>query len=250
MIKKEMTKQFGLVGKNIDYSFSRTYFNNKFEKEGLKNHQYINFDFSDIEGFAKLLTETRLPAGLNVTIPYKKEVMPFLNRISDEAQAIEAVNTIVWESDGTTTGHNTDHVGFQKALEEVIKTPPKYALILGTGGASGAIKFVLDKLDCNYSFVSRNPTSAQLSYDALDEALMEQADLIVNTTPLGTFPAVEKAPPLPYQWINKKHLLFDLIYNPSETAFMKLGKSKGAKTTNGYKMLIYQAEKSWELWNS
>ena len=173
-----------------------------------------------------------------------------LNRISDEAQAMEAVNTIVWESDGTTTGHNTDHVGFQKALEEVIKTPPKNALILGTGGASGAIKFVLDKLDCNYSFVSRNPTSAQLSYDALDEALMEQADLIVNTTPLGTFPAVEKAPPLPYQWINNKHLLFDLIYNPSETAFMKLGKSKGAKTTNGYKMLIYQAEKSWELWNS
>ena len=245
-----MTKQFGLVGKNIDYSFSRTYFKDKFEKEGLKNHQYLNFDFSDIEAFVKLLKEKSLPAGLNVTIPYKKEVMPFLDRISDEAQAIEAVNTIVWESDGTTTGHNTDHVGFQKALEEVIKTPPKNALILGTGGASGAIKFVLDKLDCNYSFVSRNPTSAQLSYDALDEALMEQADLIVNTTPLGTFPAVEKAPPLPYQWINNKHLLFDLIYNPSETAFMKLGKSKGAKTTNGYKMLIYQAEKSWELWNS
>jgi shikimate dehydrogenase len=250
MIKKEMIKQFGLVGKNIDYSFSRTYFKDKFEKEGLKNHKYLNFDFSDIEAFVKLLKEKSLPAGLNVTIPYKKEVMPFLDRISDEAQAIEAVNTIVWESDGSTTGHNTDHIGFQKALEEVIKTPPKNALILGTGGASGAIKFVLEKMDCNFSFVSRNPTSTQLSYEALDEALMNEVDLIVNTTPLGTFPAVEKAPPLPYQWINKKHLLFDLNYNPMETAFMKLGESKGAKITNGYKMLIYQAEKSWELWNS
>lgn len=245
-----MIKQFGLVGKDIDYSFSRNYFKNKFKNEGLNDHEYVNFDFSSIKEFIKLLKKRPFPAGLNVTIPYKKKVMPFLDRISKEAQAIGAVNTIVWEKDGTTTGHNTDHVGFQKTLGEIIDTPLKKALILGTGGASGAVKFVLEKTDCDIKFVSRNPTSAQLSYKSLDRVIMNEIDLIVNTTPLGTFPSIEKAPPLPYQLINKRHILFDLIYNPPETTFMKLGKSKGAKTSNGHKMLIYQAEKSWQLWNS
>jgi shikimate dehydrogenase len=245
-----MIKQYGLVGKDIDYSFSRDYFKTKFKNENLKNHSYINYDFPTIEGFAKLLAKGPLPSGLNVTIPYKKEVIPFLDRISEEAKAIEAVNTIIWEKDGTTTGHNTDHTGFEKALNEAFTTIPENALILGTGGASGAVKYVLNKIGCKVTFVSRNPTSKQLSYNALDEVLMKKIDLIVNTTPLGTFPDVEKAPPLPYEWINKKHLLFDLIYNPEETTFLKRGKSNGAKTSNGNKMLVYQAEKSWELWNS
>jgi shikimate dehydrogenase len=250
MIKKEMIKKFGLVGKNIDYSFSKNYFSEKFINEALKNHAYVNFDFSSIEGFTKLLKEGPILAGLNITIPYKKEVIPFLDRITKDAQTIGAVNTIVWEKDGTTTGQNTDHVGFQKALEEISNKPPEKALILGTGGASGAIKFVLNKMGCEVQFVSRQPKQNILNYGALDKSKMDEVDLIVNTTPLGTFPDIEKMPPIPYQWITKKHLLFDLIYNPEETTFMKLGKSKGAKTTNGYKMLIYQAEKSWELWNS
>lgn len=190
-----------------------------------------------------------LPAGLNVTIPYKKEIIPFLDKISPEAQSIGAVNTIVWDKKGKTTGHNTDHVGFKKAVLESMSYTPKNALILGTGGASGAVKYVLKQLNCNHTFVSRNPMKGQLNYTDLTPHILSQVDLIVNTTPLGTFPNTDACPSLPYDLINSQHFLFDLIYNPEETTFMKLGKEKGANTSNGYKMLVFQAEKAWQLWN-
>ena len=249
MVKKEHKKKFGLVGKNIDYSFSKKYFTFKFRNEGLNDCEYVNFDFNTIKEFESLIKNNDLPKGLNVTIPYKKEVIPFLNNISKEAKVINAVNTIVWDKNGKTTGHNTDHIGFEKSLLELIDKPLKRALILGTGGASRAVKYVLDKLQCEVIFVSRTPQDKQLSYESLNKAEIEKTDLIINSTPLGTFPDINECPPIPYQWVNKKHLLFDLIYNPEETLFLKKGKKEGAKVSNGSKMLLYQAEKAWELWN-
>jgi len=249
MTKKERIKQFGLVGKNIDYSFSRTYFSSKFDRENKTDHRYINYDLDNLDDFKKVLESNPLPSGLNVTIPYKKEVIPFLDKLSPEAASIKAVNTIVWEASGKVIGHNTDHIGFEKSLLEQIDKKPKQALILGTGGASGAVKFVLSKIDCQFDFVSRNPNENQLAYDQLTKKQLEKIDLIVNTTPLGTFPNVDQAPPIPYQYLNSRHFLFDLIYNPEETKFLKEGKKRGTQTSNGYQMLVYQAEKSWELWN-
>ena len=249
MTEKEKPKRFGLLGKNIDYSFSRGYFSDKFTKEKLIHHSYVNFDLPSLKGFDRFLKEEENLSGLNVTIPYKKEVIPFLDQISKEAESIGAVNTIKFDSQGKTTGHNTDHLGFEKALKEQIKTLPKKALILGTGGASGAVRYALERLNCEVIFVSRTPKENQLNYPELTQDFLSNIQLLVNTTPLGTFPNTDQAPPLPYDYLNSQHLLFDLIYNPSETLFMKKGKEKGSQVMNGHKMLIFQAEKSWELWN-
>lgn len=249
MEKREMKKHFGLVGKNIDYSFSRHYFLSKFRKECLSGYSYINFDLPQIDAFEKVLKNTPYLAGLNVTIPYKKDIIPFLDEISLEAKIIDAVNTIVWDVNGKTTGHNTDHVGFHKSLLENLEQNPKNALILGTGGASGAVRYVLNQLNCKYTTVSRSPKNNQLHYNELNKKIMGEIDLIVNTTPLGTYPNTEAHPNIPYEHINNQHLIFDLIYNPEETSLMKKAKIKGARVTNGFKMLIYQAEKAWALWN-
>ena len=249
MTKKENPKRFGLLGKNIDYSFSRSYFSEKFTSEKLINHTYENFDLPSLNSFDQLLENQSPLCGLNVTIPYKKEVIPFLDHLSEEAKAIGAVNTVVWNREGQKIGHNTDHVGFRKAVEEKIETVPKKALILGTGGASGAVRYALESLNCQITFGSRTSTKNRLTYTDLNRELITDHHLIVNTTPLGTFPNINEAPPLPYEYLNSNHLLFDLIYNPSETLFMKKAKLQGAQTINGYQMLVYQAEKSWELWN-
>ncbi|MGA0445047.1 MAG: shikimate dehydrogenase family protein, partial [Flavobacteriaceae bacterium] len=188
MIKKESNKIYGLIGKNIDYSFSRRYFSEKFERENRSNCRYENFDLNAIEEFPSVLALTPRPSGLNVTIPYKKAILPYLDFISEEALAIQAVNTVVWDKQGKTTGHNTDHSGFKKALLENLETPPKKAFILGTGGASGAVRHVLEQLHCEVIFVSRTPQKEQLHYKDLNQNLFQSADLIVNTTPLGTFP--------------------------------------------------------------
>jgi shikimate dehydrogenase len=246
---KEREKKYGLVGKNIGYSFSRHYFSSKFEKEGLSDCSYINFDLPKIQAFEKILSKKPYPAGLNVTIPYKKNIMPFLDKISEEAKSIGAVNTIVWDINGKTTGHNTDHIGFHKSLLEHLDQNPRHALILGSGGASSAVKHVLNQLNCKFTIISRSPINNQLHYDELNKKIMGEIDLIVNTTPLGTFPNIEEDPPIPYEFITNQHFIFDLIYNPEETSLMKKGKVKGARVTNGYKMLMYQAEKAWDLWN-
>ena len=249
MIKKDLIKQFGLVGKNIDYSFSRNYFSSKFESEKKTNHHYVNYDLESIDQIKDVFTKRPIPNGLNVTIPYKKEVIPYLDDLSKEAKKIQAVNTIVWHTNGKVIGHNTDHIGFKRSLNESISKKPKKALILGTGGASGAIEFVLNKMDCEIRFVSRNPKANQFSYDQLTKKQLGEIDLIVNTTPLGTFPNINETPPIPYEFINSTHFLFDLIYNPTESRFLKEGRLRGAQTSNGHKMLVYQAEKSWKLWN-
>lgn len=249
MEKKEINKQFGLLGKHIDYSFSRGFFAEKFKKENLLGHDYKNYDLPNIEAVKPLFKEPNL-AGLNVTIPYKKEIIDYLDDLSVEAREIGAVNTLIFQKDRSVLGANTDCFGFEKALKERIKKIPEKALILGTGGAAAAIEYVLKKNNINYQFVSRKPKHGQLSYANLHQNGFEDSALIINTTPVGTFPNVSAAPDLPYHNLNKKHILFDLIYNPKQTTFLKHGAQRGATTINGYSMLVYQAEKAWELWNS
>ncbi|MCG2419553.1 shikimate dehydrogenase [Aequorivita sp. F47161] len=241
--------KFGLIGKNIDYSFSRKHFSEKFEKEKLP-HTYENFDIETIEFFPKIIAETEALKGLNVTIPYKQEIIRFLDNLNEEAEKIGAVNTIKISEDKKLTGYNTDHFGFQKALEVFLPLQQKTALILGTGGASKAIAYALGNLGFHYKFVSRKSGSNTLKYSELNETIIENHLLIVNCTPLGTFPNRAECPGIPYQFLTKNHLLFDLIYNPTETEFLKRGRLQGAQTSNGLKMLVLQAEKAWEIWNS
>ena len=241
-------KNFGLLGKNIDYSFSRGYFKDKFET-GKLECSYKNFDLDTIEDFEDLKNSTQL-SGLNVTIPYKQEVIPYLDAIDLEAQEIGAVNTIKIKN-GKLTGYNTDHFGFEHSLKPHLKPHHKSALILGTGGASKAIAYALKKLGIQFDYVSRTQSSAvKYTYESLADNGIGAYHIIINCTPLGTFPDVTKCPQIPYSQITSNHLLFDLIYNPEETLFLKQGNKKNATTLNGLEMLRLQAEKSWELWNS
>jgi shikimate dehydrogenase len=242
-------KNFGLLGKNIDYSFSRGYFKDKFETNKL-DCSYNNFDLEKIEDFESLKTSDIKITGLNVTIPYKQVVIPYLDAIDSEAQEIGAVNTIKIEN-GKLTGYNTDHYGFQQSLKPHLKPHHKKALILGTGGASKAIAFALKKLGIYFEYVSRTQSNdVKYTYESLATSGIEDYQIIINCTPLGTFPDIHKCPEIPYEHLTSKHLLFDLIYNPEETLFLKQGNAKNATTLNGLEMLRLQAEKSWELWNS
>ncbi len=238
---------YGLLGKNIGYSFSRNYFSEKFTKEKLPC-EYRNFDIATIEKLKPLLENTTIQ-GLNVTIPYKQEVIPYLDAMDPIAQEIGAVNVIKFDKKKGLVGYNSDYYGFTESLRPLLNKKIKKALILGTGGASKAIAYALDKLHIKYTFVSRNPDFNELSYNDLDEDVIRNFKLIINCTPLGTHPNVENHPDIPYEYIEEHHVLYDLIYNPEETTFMKKGKEQGAKTINGLKMLILQADKSWEIWN-
>lgn len=240
--------KYGLLGKNINYSFSKTYFSEKFEKENLP-HSYENFDISSIESFPKIISETTDLKGLNVTIPYKEAVIELLDELDEDAEKIGAVNTIKISPDKKLKGFNTDHFGFQKSLEPFLPLQKKTALILGTGGASKAVAFALENLGFEFKFVSRKASPGSLTYSHLDKSVIEEHLLIVNCTPLGTFPNIADAPSLPYQYLTEEHLLYDLIYNPAETSFLKQGKSQKARTLNGLKMLEIQAEKAWGIWN-
>ena len=242
-------KNFGLLGKNIDYSFSRGYFKDKFKTNKL-DCTYNNFDLETIEDFESLKTSETELSGLNVTIPYKQAVLPYLDAIDSEAQEIGAVNTIKIEN-GKLTGYNTDHFGFENSLKPHLKSHHKKALILGTGGASKAVAFALKNLDIHFEYVSRTASSAvKYTYESLAAEGIEDYQIIINCTPLGTFPDITICPAIPYEQITSDHLLFDLIYNPEETLFLKNGKAKNATTLNGLEMLRLQAEKSWEIWNS
>ena len=242
-------RKFGLIGKDIDYSFSRGYFADKFLKEHLEDCQYDNYDCPTVEHVFATLKQTDI-VGLNVTIPYKEKIMVALDSLSPQAQEIGAVNTVVFRSDGSLEGHNTDAYGFEHALfDQWAPTLPK-ALILGTGGASKAVEYVLKKKGIHTQYVSRYSGEKTLTYDQLTPELMATVGLIVNCTPLGTHPNTQQAPPIPYDTLTQQHFLFDLIYNPAITEFMKQGQAKGAKTLNGMQMLIHQAEQSWSLWNS
>lgn len=248
--KKQENKShlFGLLGRNISYSFSSGYFNEKFNDLGLKNHSYVNFDIPTIDDFSTLPTQEI--QGMNVTIPYKEEIIPFLNEIDSEAKEIGAVNTIKFLDSGMLKGYNTDVFGFKNSLKPLLKLHHTKALILGTGGASKAVKYALDALQIQSVFVSRTPiNNNQISYSQLNESIIGEYTVVINCTPLGTFPETDLCPDLPYQFIGSKHLLYDLIYNPSETTFLKKGKEKGAIIKNGLEMLQLQAEKSWQIWN-
>lgn len=244
--KKE--SRFGLLGKNISYSFSQGYFTKKFEELGLDDHSYENFDLPQISDFETLVTQNTL-SGMNVTIPYKEQVIPFLSQMDETASVIGAVNVIKFGPQGL-TGFNTDFYGFQKSLEPFLQAHHTKALILGTGGASKAIRFVLDKLGIEHRFVSRSKKEDHFTYEELDREIMEAHTVIINCTPLGTFPNLNEKPDIPYSSISERHLLFDLIYNPSKTAFLISGEAQGAAICNGQKMLEFQAEKAWEIWNT
>ena len=247
---QKIKHRFGLVGKEISYSFSEQYFSKKFEALNLKDHLYQNFDISSSDNFADIIAKAENLKGLNVTIPYKEEVLAYLDEIDDEAKNIGAVNTIKIVGNNKLKGFNTDVYGFEKSINPFLGKQHKKALILGTGGASKAVNFVLNKLDMEVLFVSRNPKREnEISYTDLTESIISSYTVIVNCTPIGTHPAVDECPNIPYQYITSKHLLYDLIYNPSQTVFLKKGLAKKAQVSNGFKMLELQAEKSWEIWN-
>ena len=239
--------RYGLVGKDIAYSFSRSYFSEKFKNEGIITCSYENFDLEYIEQVKEVLKADNL-GGLNVTIPYKETIIPYIDELSEEAKIIGAVNTIRFLPNGKIEGHNTDAYGFKTALLKQLDSHAAKALILGTGGASKAIKYVLGQLNIEPLFVSRNPKKGQISYEQIDSDVMQAHLLIINCTPLGTHPEVNKAPAIPYESISSKHFLFDLIYNPELTLFLKEGKKRGATIENGLLMLEQQAEKSWNIW--
>lgn len=241
-------EKYGLIGRNISYSFSKKYFTDKFEKEHRLNFSYENFDLSDINQLQEIVAETLYLKGLNVTIPYKESVFPFLDKIDKKALTIGAINTIKITKKNKLKGYNTDYYGFKKSLKPYLKRHHKKALILGTGGASKAVAYALHQLKIEYMFVSRNPKLDQLSYVDLDQEIFNSFHLVINCTPLGTFPNTEEFPPLPYSFFTKKHLAFDLIYNPAETSFLRKAKEFQSKTLNGHQMLIFQAEKAWEIW--
>lgn len=240
--------RYGLIGKNIDYSFSRTYFGNKFETDGL-DCSYENFDIDSIQKFPDLLKNNKDLKGLNVTIPYKESIIPFLDNLDLKAEQIGAVNTIKISKKGKLTGFNTDYYGFKKSIEPLLRSQHQRALILGTGGASKAIEFALIKLKIPYSFVTRNTSEGLFTYSDLNKEIMESHQIIINCTPLGTHPNVDLCPDIPYKYLTSDHLLYDLVYNPSLTTFLKNGLNHGCKIMNGLTMLELQAEKAWKIWN-
>ncbi len=240
--------KFGLIGKNIDYSFSKGHFTAKFESEKLP-YSYQNYDIKSISEFPVILKQNTDIIGLNVTIPYKEQIMPYLDAIDKTAAKIGAVNTIKLDPSGKTEGFNTDYYGFKKSIEPFLKPHHKRALVLGTGGASKGIAYALKKLKIRFDYVSRsaNPIAKYL-YTDLTEDIIKNHQVIINCTPIGTHPNVNECPDIPYDGITKDHLLFDLIYNPIQTKFLMCGEILGASICNGSKMLEYQAEKAWEIW--
>ena len=241
-------RRFGLVGRNIGYSFSPGYFTDKFKELGLEDHLYENFDLADISEFPDLLQGHPDLVGLNVTIPYKEAVIPFLKALDPEAQLIGAVNTICLGPEGP-TGYNTDVIGFRESLRPLLRPSDRQALILGTGGASKAVARALETLGISYRYVSREPKAGQLAYGELHAELLQHYPLLIQCTPLGTFPDNQRAPEIPYEALGPSHLLYDLIYNPSMTTFLSRGQERGARIKNGLEMLQIQAERAWELWN-
>ncbi len=242
---------YGLLGKNISYSFSRGYFSKKFKKLNLKGYQYLNFDIQKIDEFPFIIKNTKSLKGINVTIPYKEEVIKILDKLDKTARKIGAVNTIKITKKGILKGYNTDVYGFENSLKPFLKAHHKKALILGTGGASKAIAFALKKNKIKFKFVSRKPKGKkEISYTDLNENYFNNYHIIINCTPVGTAPNINESPSIPYQLLSEKHLLFDLIYNPEISTFLSKGKEKGASIKNGFEMLELQAEESWRIWNN
>ncbi len=240
--------RFGLLGRNISYSFSPGYFTSKFQELNLDEYSYELFDTDDVAEVRAIAAEEDL-CGLNVTIPYKESVIPYLDKLSKTAREIGAVNTIKKLSDGRLKGYNTDWYGFRKALQPILRPHQSAALILGTGGAAKAVAYALRQMGITHRFVSRSPAEDDFSYDDLTASVFDKFHIVINCTPLGTSPAIDAAPDIPYRYFSPRHLAFDLIYNPPQTKFLKKAAERGAETSNGRAMLEWQAEKSWKIWN-
>ncbi|HLP22008.1 MAG TPA: shikimate dehydrogenase [Chitinophagales bacterium] len=241
-------RKFGLIGKPLTHSFSKKYFEEKFEREQLSGCRYRLFELQTIKDFPLLISSIPDLIGLNVTIPYKESVIAYLHDLSAEAKEIGAVNCIKF-SDNRLIGYNTDYYGFEISLTPFLNKSIEQAFILGSGGSSKAVEFVLNRMDIPFVKVSRNASDDNISYNDVS-AVMKSGNLFINTTPLGMFPDVNASPDIPYHLISKNDFLFDLIYNPAQTEFLKKGKAQGAQTKNGLEMLELQAGKSWEIWNS
>lgn len=243
-------RKFGLLGYPLGHSFSRGFFQKKFEIEKLEKCSYENFPVNEGSKLKAFFAENTDLTGVNVTIPYKSAVLPLMTSLDEEARLIGAVNCI-HRQNNEWRGYNTDAYGFEMSIQPFLENKYERALILGTGGGSLAVAHVLRKWSIPFHFVSRQPKfEKQIGYADLHEESMKHFQLIINTTPLGTSPDVEESPPIPYGGLSERHFLYDLIYNPAETMFLRKGKIKGAQTMNGLKMLELQAERSWEIWNS
>jgi shikimate dehydrogenase len=242
-------RQFGLIGFPLSHSFSKGYFANHFLTENILDAQYENYPIESIELFTSLWKNNPALKGLNVTIPYKKLVIPYLQYPSAVVQSIKACNCIRLY-DGALYGYNTDVIGFEQSLLPSLQSHHQKALIFGTGGAAAAVAWVLKKNGIDYQFVSRTASEGCITYAALNPSVIEAHTLLIHTSPVGMFPNEDEAPNLPYEAITSKHHLYDLIYNPAETKFLALGKAQGASTQNGLEMLHLQADASWKIWNS
>jgi shikimate dehydrogenase len=250
-MEKEKNKNiYGLIGRNISYSFSKEYFNKKFKENAIDNCEYKNFDCNELNDVAAFLSQ--LPPeirGLNVTIPYKELVLPFLDKMTTHAKKIGAVNCIEITSEGEKIGHNTDWVGFSKSLKPFVKDKEVKAIILGTGGASRAVQYALKKMNIPFLIISRTASKkSNLTYENIEEEQIKNYDLIINCTPLGTFPDVHSCPEIPFQYLSSKNIVYDLVYNPTLSTLLKKSASKGSIIKNGYEMLTLQAEENWKIW--
>ena len=241
---------YGLIGYPLGHSFSKQYFTEKFLNEGLSNCTFENFAIPSIDEFLKILQQNITLKGMAVTIPYKQQVLSFVNELSDEVIFIGAANCIKI-ADNKLIAYNTDIIGFEKSFVPFLKPNHKKALILGTGGASKAVQYVLNKLGINYLLVSRSeiPREGYCNYAMLNEQLMNKYQIIINCSPVGTFPHIDNCPDIPYEFINASHYLYDLVYKPDKTLFLQKGEEQKAQIKNGYEMLIIQAEANWAIWN-
>lgn len=242
---------YGLIGHPLGHSFSKDFFNQKFQSENI-DAQYLNFDIPTIELLNEVLTRQQIK-GLNVTIPYKEKVIPFLDELSEEAKSIGAVNVIkVYQQENKIRlkGFNTDVIGFTESLQPLLNPTHKKALILGTGGASKAVQFGLQQLNIETLFVSRRSSDNTLTYSQLTSKVMKEHTVVINCTPVGMHPHTDECPEIPYEFIGEGHILYDLVYNPEETLFLKKGKAVGATTKNGLEMLLLQAKAAWNIWTN
>jgi len=246
MLRKKT--KYGLIGKNINYSFSKKFFNDKFIKENINDCSYENYDLKSIKEFGSVLKDKSIK-GFNVTIPYKKEIIDFIDEIDPIAKKIGAINTLKINDRKIIKGYNTDYLGFISSIKHLI-FDQKNALVLGTGGASKAIIYGLNSMGIKSTNISRKKTRGTVRYEDLNEEIIKENRIIVNCTPLGTFPKIEESPKIPFEFLTSNHLCYDLIYNPEKTKFLKESEKMGARIVNGKKMLENQANESWEIWNS
>jgi shikimate dehydrogenase len=241
-------RRFGLIGKTLKHSFSKTWFTKKFAEEGIADCSYDNFELPSIGQFPELIETHPDLKGINITIPYKEEVLQYLDQSHDTVKEIGACNCIKITK-GLLTGYNTDAIAFANSLRSKLKSHHECALVLGSGGASKAVQYALKDLGIDFLVVSRNKKTNQLGYEDVGNDVMEGHQVIINTTPLGMYPNVDDDPPIPYEMLTSRHLLFDLVYNPPKSKFLQQGEKQGAEIVNGYEMLVGQAEESWRIWN-